>query len=101
MDRSNIIYLISNEQTQNEYGVWQDNKTKRKVFCEVTSVGQNEWFEGGRNGLNPQYRFRMFAPDYKGESLVEYNNTTYSIYRTYLDKKEIIDLYVEFRKGKQ
>ena len=99
MDRSRVIYLIKNEKQQNQYGVWVDNTTERKVFAEVTSVGQSEWFEGGRQGLNPQLRFRMFAYDYQGESLLKYNNTIYSIYRTYVDKDEIIELYTELKKG--
>lgn len=99
MDRSRAIYLIKNDKQQNQYGVWVDNTTERKVFAEVTSVGQSEWFEGGRQGLNPQLRFRMFAYDYQGESLLKYNNTIYSIYRTYVDKDEIIELYTELKKG--
>lgn len=99
MDRSTPIYLISNNKTQDQYGVWRDNTTERKVFAEVTSVGQSEWFEGGRQGLNPQFRFRMFAPDYQGESLLKYNNVVYSIYRTYVDRDEIIELYTELKKG--
>lgn len=99
MDRSRVIYLIKNDKQQNQYGVWADNTTERKVFAEVTSIGQSEWFEGGRQGLNPQLRFRMFAYDYQGESLLKYNNTIYSIYRTYVDKDEIIELYTELKKG--
>jgi len=99
MDRSSVIYLVSNNKSQNELGIWVDNLTERKVFAEVSSVGQSEWFEGGRNGLNPEYRFRMFAYDYNGESLVKYNGVTYSIYRTYVDRNELIELYAEKREG--
>lgn len=99
MDRSSVIYLVSNNKTQNELGIWVDNLTERKVFAEVSSVGQSEWFEGGRNGLNPEYRFRMFAYDYNGESLVKYNGVIYSIYRTYVDRNELIELYAEKREG--
>lgn len=99
MDRSNVIYLISNNPVQNSLGIWENVVTSRKVYADVSSVGQNEWYEGGRNGLNPQYRFRMFAGDYKGESLLQYNGVTYSIYRTYIDRNEIIDLYTEYKKG--
>ena len=69
------------------------------VYCEATSVSQSEWFEGGRNGLNPEFRFRLFRYDYNGEDTVKYNGEYYSIYRTYVDRNEIIDLYVEKKKG--
>lgn len=99
MDRSNIIYLISTEYTQNALKQYVYTPTRRQVYCSVSSVSQTEWFEGGRNGLNPQLRFTMFAPDYHGESELEFEGVTYTIYRTYLGKNEFIDLYTELKKG--
>lgn len=99
MDRSTVIYLLSETQTKNEYGVWEKTTERRKVYAEVTSVSQSEWFEGGRAGLNPDLRFRVFRYDYNGEKMVVYNNKTYAIYRTYVDRKEIIELYTEEKKG--
>ena len=40
----------------------------------------------------------MFRYDYNGEPIVEYNGQRYSIYRTYIGKNDMIELYVE-RKG--
>lgn len=99
MDRSTVIYLIQVTQAKNEYGVWEKTTTRRKVYAEVTSVSQSEWFEGGRAGLNPQFRFRMFRYDYNGEMMLLYKNKVYAVYRTYVDRKEIIDLYTEEKKG--
>lgn len=95
---ADVIYLLSSEKTQDEYGVWRDSLTKRMVFCEVDSVTRDEFFEGGRNGLNPQYRMRMFAYDYNGETSLEYNGNTYGVYRTFKAKDDTLELYVE-RKG--
>lgn len=95
MDRSDVMYLISAVQYKDEFGVYREILTKRKVFCEVSSITQTEWFEGSRNGLNPSLRFRMFSPDYEGEKLLQYQDTFYSIYRTYRDRNEIIELYCE------
>lgn len=71
------------------------------VYCNVSSVTGSEWFEGGRNGLNPQYRFTMFAPDYEGEEVLEYNGERYAIYRTYVGQNETIELYTEKKKGNE
>lgn len=95
---ADVIYLLSSEKTQDEFGVWRDSLTKRMVYCEVDSVTRDEFFEGGRNGLNPQYRMRMFSYDYNGETSLEYNGSTYGIYRTFKAKDDTIELYVE-RKG--
>lgn len=98
MDRSDVINLISMTRTQDEYGRWIETPTVKEVYCQVESVTRAEFFDAGRNGLNPEYRFTMFFGDYSGESVVEYNGNTYSVYRTYLRKTDVIELYVE-RKG--
>lgn len=98
MDRSNVITLLSATKTQDQFGVWRETFTERNVFCQVDSVTANEFFNGGRNGLNPEYRMSMFFGDYQGETMLRYNGMTYAIYRTYQRRDDIIELYVE-RKG--
>lgn len=98
MDRSDIIYLISQSKYQDNTGVWRSTRSKRQVYCQVDSISQSEFFEAGRNGLNPSFRFTVFAPDYENESIVEYKSETYAVYRTYLRKNDYIELYCE-RKG--
>ena len=90
--------LLSTTKAQNAYGVWVESPTSRMVFCQVDSVTRAEFFDGGRNGLNPEYRMTMFFGDYNGEKLLSYNGQTYSVYRTYQGKNDTIELYVE-RKG--
>ena len=98
MDRSDIINLYSETITRDAFGVSQRTTNKREVFCKVDSVTRAEFFDAGRQGLNPEYRITMFAGDYNGEIVVGYKGRTYSVYRTYLAKTDIIELYVE-RKG--
>lgn len=98
MDRSNVINLISTTKTQDDYGVWHEETAARAVFCNVQSVTRNEFFEGGRNGLNPQYEFTVFFADYNGETIVEFEGETYAVYRTFRRRDDTLELYVE-RKG--
>lgn len=98
MDRSTPIMLLSTTKAQDAYGVWVESPTSRMAFCQVDSVTRAEFFDGGRNGLNPEYRMTMFFGDYNGEKLLSYNGQTYSVYRTYQGKNDTIELYVE-RKG--
>ena len=98
MDRSNVIKLLSVTKTQNQYGVWEETISEKEVFCQVDSVSASEFFEGGRNGLNPEFRMTMFSGDYSGETMLIYNGATYAIYRTYQRRDDNIELYVE-RKG--
>lgn len=98
MDRSDIVTLVAYTQAQDEFGVWRSTPTERQVFCSVDSVTRDEYFEGGRNGLNPEYRITMFFADYNGEDTVVYNGIAYGVYRTYHAKTDELELYVE-RKG--
>lgn len=98
MDRSDVISLISVTTSRDDYGVMRKSEQSRQVYCSVESVTASEFFEGGRNGLNPEFRMTMFRHDYEGEPIVEYRGQRYSIYRTYIGKNDSIELYVE-RKG--
>lgn len=98
MDRSETIKLISTVKTQDNRGVWQVTEQAREVFCNVQSVTASEFFEGGRNGLNPEYRFTLFYGDYEGETVLEYNAKRYGVYRVYKARTDVIELYAE-RKG--
>lgn len=98
MDRSDVIKLVTETWTKDKYGIAQRTVTKKEVFCNVTSVSAEEFFEGGRNGLNPEFRFTMFFGDYDGQTMVEYNGETYGVYRTYRERNDMIELYVS-RKG--
>lgn len=98
MDRSEVITLLSTNKTQDAYGVWRETETGHDVFCQVDSVTRAEFFEGGRNGLNPEFRMTMFVGDYNDEKTLIYRGKSYAVYRTYLGRNDTIELYVE-RKG--
>ena len=99
MDRSNVIKLISSTKSQDDYGIWKETLSERTVYCNVQSVTQSEFFEGGRNGLNPEYRITMFFGDYNGESMVEHEGKIYAVYRTYKRRNDTLELYVEQKGG--
>lgn len=99
MDRSNVVYLIHETYASDSIGQMIATEVSRQVFCNVSSVTQTEWFNGGQNGLKPEYRVTMFAPDYEGEKLVEFNGVRYGVYRTYLRQDELLELYLERKTG--
>ena len=98
MDRSAIINLISLTREQDDYGIWQETEQSKQVYCQVDSISQSEFFEAGRNGLNPSFKFTMFFGDYNDETIVEYGLQRFAVYRTYIRRDDKIELYVE-RKG--
>lgn len=99
MDRSDVINLYADTVVYDDYGVAKKKRTARRVYCKVESVTRAEFFEAGRAGLNPEFRMTMFAGDYLGETVVGYKGKMYAVYRTYFEKTDIIELYVERQGG--
>ncbi|HAB93181.1 MAG TPA: hypothetical protein DCF49_00200 [Lachnospiraceae bacterium] len=99
MDRSTPITLISETWAPDEYGVNQPTEAEHPAYANVRSVTRAEFFEGGRNGLNPELEFTVFFGDYSGERIVEYNGIRYTVYRTYQGRNDTIELYTERREG--
>lgn len=94
-----VLELIQETYLTDPFGVPVPQRVSRKVFCQVGPITRTEFAYAGRNGLNPSFVFSVFAGDYRGERTLEYQGTTYGVYRTYLPPDEdYIELYVE-RKG--
>ena len=94
-----ILFLITQENQADDYGVMRQTLTRKQVFCQVGSVTRSEFYNAGRTGLNPEYTFTVFQGDYSGESICEYRGQTYAIYRTYVSNSDYIELYVQREGG--
>jgi len=102
MAQSDVIELVAEEYTQKDQnGVAVPQTVSRQVYCKVTSATQTEFFGGGRNGLNPAYKFTVFSGDYQEEPTVRYKGRAYAVYRTYLvPGTDRIELHTERRGGR-
>lgn len=99
--RNDVIYLIREARSHDENGMPVVVKSKSKVYCNMTSITANEFFTANQAGIQAQYRFTMFAPEYHGEKLVEYRDAEYSVYRTYQQSEDLLELYVEARASNE
>lgn len=95
MDRSNVINLISKTYAADSIGQYKPELSAREVYCDVRSITRAEWYDAGRQGFKPDISFVMFAPDYQGEDLIEWNGRKYSVYRTYIAQNEALELYCQ------
>lgn len=93
-----IIKLIATTLTKDDNGVGIPSESAREVYADVSSVTGSEWFEGGRAGINPEYRFIVFDGDYEGEEIIEFNQKRYGVYRTYTNG-DWVELYVQKVQG--
>lgn len=95
-----VIYLVQQTPERTASGVWQRPSTARRIFCQVDSITRQEFFSAGRNGLNPEFTFTIFAGDYQGESVLLYQDKPYAIYRTYyVPDTDYLELYVQREGG--
>lgn len=99
MDRSAVINLVSETYAQNARGAIITTENTKQVYCQVDSVTATEFFEGGRNGLNPELRFTLFSYDYEGEKIIEYLGDRFTVYRVYKGRNDTMELYAERRQG--
>lgn len=87
---NDVLYLISESRTVDEYGDPVVTSTKRPVFCKVGSIGQKEFYQAHAVGLQPEIKFVISDYyDYNGEKRLEYNGVNYSVLRTYRDGKTL------------
>ncbi len=95
---TDVIKLVSQTVTTDTLGNETANETARQVFCEVDSIGQNEFYAAANAELNPEYRFTVFFGDYQGEKIVLYKDVRYAVYRTYRNGDDL-EIYVERKIG--
>lgn len=94
------LILIGSSFTMDEYGVRRKTETQTEVFCKVSDVTRNEFFGGGRAGLNPAKTFVISAIDYSGESVVEYAGDRFAVYRTYhVPGTDYMEIYTQREGG--
>lgn len=92
------IELITVTRTKDQDGIDQKTEKSKTVYGYVDSVSAAEFFEGGRNGLNPEIRVTMTTLDYSGQTILVRGGARFGIYRTYKSGNGTIELYAE-RKG--
>ena len=82
-------------------------ETVRQVFCQVRSIGRNEFYQAAQNNLHPEFVFVLsHYKDYEGETLIRFapwgstEEKTYSVIRTYrLGDSDELEIVVEERIG--
>ena len=100
MAMDDILTLLTDTSTQDEYGVYHPGTTPRDVFCRVSDVSRAEFYQAGRAGLTPQLMLVTFSGNYDGEEVCIYHDQPYHIYRTYhIPGTDDLELYLELKGG--
>ena len=93
------VGLISKTYTKDSIGNLIATDVRNVFWGNVRSVSSSEFANVGEIGIKAALIFSIWEKEYNGQELVEYNNETYSIYRTYARADGRIELYVEKKVG--
>lgn len=70
---SEVLTLIKQARTVDEYGDPVTTETTREVFCREASIGQKEFYQAHAVGLRPEIKLVLSDYlDYEGEALARY-----------------------------
>ena len=61
-----------------------DNTPTRAVFAEITSAQQSEFFQASAVGMAAEGKALVWAFEYHGETIMQFDGNRYAIYRTYI-----------------
>lgn len=87
---NDVITLISETHSVNEYGDAVITEARREVFCAVKSVGMRETYEALSVGLKPEFTFILADYyEYENEERVEYEGVEYRVLRTYRNSTQL------------
>lgn len=97
---NDIITLVDEKKSPDEYGDLIVETIERDVFCEVQSIGMKEFYQAHASGLQPEIKFLLADYlDYNNEQIVIYEGRRYHVLRTYRTEHEIeIVCYTEVNK---
>ena len=96
-----IAYLIGYTVTLNDYKQEIKTETRTQIFAKKESVSRAEYYNGGKSGLQPEFRLTTAIIDYNGELEIELDGVRYGVYRTYNVSQDYIELYCEKKGGLQ
>ena len=96
-----IAYLIGYTITMNSYKQEVKTEAKSMIYCRKTSISRSEFYNAGRQNLQPAFVLTTAIIDYHGELEVEIDDVRYGIYRTYEVDQDYIELYCEKKGGLQ
>ena len=85
-----VLTLIRQETTVDEYGAPVITETSREVFAEQMSIGQKEFYQAHAVGLQPEIKFKLTDYlDYENETCVRHTGQRYRVLRTYRTGQEL------------
>lgn len=95
----NVCTLLSIETIQDDLGQFIKIEKPYLVFCSKLSITRAEHSSAGTSGHKPELMLIVDSDSYENETLVEFENKKYSIYKTFQRVDSFTELYCEVKTG--
>ncbi|WP_297420487.1 phage head closure protein [Clostridium sp.] len=89
------LTLISQTIIEDEIGNQIPEEIKTNIYCDLKSIGRNEFYTAAKSGLRPEVVFVIHNYEYSGEKEVLFESKRYKVIRTYLLDFEEVELTCE------
>lgn len=101
-----VIILVKTEYVSDKYLNQIPIETERKVFCQVNSVGRNEFYSAAQADMHPEFIFVLsHYKDYEGEKIIRYTDWMGTEHKLYVTRayrvpgSDRVELTAEERTG--
>ncbi|MEG0015748.1 MAG: hypothetical protein RSB98_00830 [Raoultibacter sp.] len=91
--------LIAQTSQRGDYGVSTSADTRRKVPCNVISMGNVAYYAAAAAGVHPEALLQVRRAEYKGERLVEFEGVVYSVDRVKASSPDFVTLTLVEKVG--
>lgn len=89
VDEITLIAQTPPAERVNENGFPNEaEETRTTIFCNVKSVGFSEFYEAAKAGYEAALKVDVYAEEYEGQRLAEYDGVRYKVLRTYKNPKK-------------
>ena len=83
MQYTEILYLIKQNEYQDEIGNIEHTEQQTKVYAKKNVVGTKEFYNAVAVGITPTAELQIKKLNYNDEEEAIYNNQRYSVIRTF------------------
>lgn len=93
VDELTLVKLTEPDKRVNSNGfAEQSEESRRTVFCNMKSVGYNEYFKSQQTGKVVERKCDVHKIDYEGEDTVEVDGKAYFVLKTYDIDDDTVEL---------
>lgn len=89
-----VVELVNQTSSSNEYGDQVFAETSTTVFANKKSVRQSEFYQAFAHGLKPELMFEVRSIEYSDQTSLRFNEKEYTIIRAYSKNDEVTELVV-------